>query len=148
MTEPDRVERCDGACAGDAAACVFRRVLLARSAGCEMSARHALGERDVIVCRSPAARTNCGTLAALLHERSRFALKLPRPGAPLLHALALRLHCGGIAGLQRALDSADTDVHRLVGLAHERHGSLTELPWPLIVDTIVAWRTRRQRGAT
>ena len=77
---------------------------------CELAERRSAGEHDVLECPSPVARTNCGTLAELLHERARFALRLPRPGAPLIHALALRLHCGGIAGLQLALGAERPDV--------------------------------------
>jgi len=146
MTEDDGASRCAGSCSGHEAACVFRRPLLARTAVCELAARHPLGEREVVVCRSAVARTNCSTLAALLHERARFALKLPRPGRPLLHAQAMRLHCGGIVGLQRALGAAVADVHELVATAHERHGSLAGLPWDQIVGTLAAWLPRRRSG--
>lgn len=133
-------------CCDSATACVFSRALLARSAGCALATRRSLGERDVVECPSPVARINCSTLAALLHERARFALKLPRPGQPLIHAQALRLHCGGLAGVQQALDEPVSDVHRLVGLAQQRHGSLAELPWPGIVAAVVAWRPRPRRA--
>lgn len=132
-------------CCEHAGACVFANALRSRTAGCELSQRQALAERDVLVCASPVARTNCGTLAALLHERARFALRLPPPGRPLVHALALRLQCGGLAGLQASLGEAQPDVHRMVGRAQALHGSLTELPWPQIVAAIVAWQPR-QRG--
>ena len=146
MAEAASGPGCESGCADHAAACIFRRALLAHAAGCEVSARQAIGEREVVVCRSPVARTNCATLAELLHERARFALKLPRPGTPLLHAQALRLHCGGIAGMQRALGAASADVHALIGLAQARHGSLTELPWAELVAAVVAWQPRRRRG--
>ncbi len=146
MTDHDAAAQCAGRCADHEAACVFRAVLLARSAACEMARRDSLGEREVVVCRSPVARTNCDTLAALLHERARFALKLPRPGQPLLHAQMMRLHCGGIVGLQQALGADHADVHRLVAQAHERHGSLTDLPWGQVVAALVAWQPRRRRG--
>ena len=134
-------------CCDSATSCVFARVLLAHAAVCELAERRSAGEHDVLECPSPVARTNCATLAELLHERARFALRLPRPGAPLLHALALRLHCGGIAGLQLALGAERPDVHRMVGAAHERPGSLTALPWDAIVATVVRWEPRRRRRA-
>ena len=88
---------------------------------------------------------NCGTLAALLHERARFALRLPSPGHPIVHAQALRLQCGGLIGLQQALAITQPDVHRMVGAAHERYGSLTELPWGVIVQALQQWQPRRPR---
>jgi hypothetical protein len=134
----------DACCAG-AGSCVFAKALLARVAVCECAERRALGERDVIECTVPVARTNCGTLAALLHERARFALKLPGPGRPIMHAQALRLHCGGLVALQHALDAAQPDVHRLVGAAHARYGSLTELPWDALVGELMTWQGNRPR---
>ena len=88
---------------------------------------------------------NCVTLAALLHERARFALRLPRAGQPLMHAQAMRLHCGGLLALQHALEAPRPDVHRLIGTAHERCSSLTELPWDAIVKSLSAWQPGRAR---
>ena len=136
------------ACCESTAACVFTKALLARAAVCELAVRHSIGERDIIECGSPVARTNCRTLAALLHERARFVLRLPAPGHPIVHAQALRLQCGGLRGLQQALAAEQANVHRMVGTAHERHGSLTELPWEAIVDVIRDWQSRRPRRAT
>ena len=125
--------------------CVFAKALLTRSAVCELAQRRALAERDVIDCTSPVARMNCTTLAALLHERARFALHLARPGQPLLHVHAVRLQCGGLLGVQQALGAARPDVHQLISAAHERFGSLTELPWASIVQSLSQWRPHRPR---
>ena len=133
-------------CCGPAERCVFAKALLSRSVVCERSTRRAEGEQMHVVCTSPVAHTNCGTLAALLHERSRFALRLPAPGHPLLHAQALRLQCGGLAALQQLFDAAERDVHRSVAMAQQRYGSLTDLPWSTLVAALAAWQpARRQR---
>jgi hypothetical protein len=123
--------------------CVFEKALLARCAGCEIAVRHALAERETIACSSPVARTNCATLLAMVRERSAFALKL-QPGAPLPHALAMKLQCGSLRGLQEAVDVEERDVHRLVVAARERHDGLAQLPWPAIVATVLAWQSRRR----
>ena len=135
-------------CCESSSACVFAKALLARAAVCELAQRRAVAERDIIECPSPVARTNCTTLAALLHERARFALRLPGPGQPLIHAQALRLQCGGLKGMQRALEAPLPDVHQMVGAAHERHGSLTDLPWESIVQFLAQWQPHRSRRAT
>ena len=134
-----------GTCCESASVCVFARALRARAASCELAERRLLAEGDVIECPSPVARMNCVTLAALLHERARFALRLPGPGQPLMHAQAMRLHCGGLLALQHALDAPRPDVHRLIGAAHERCSSLTELPWDAIVKSLSAWQPGRAR---
>lgn len=140
----------DAGCCSPAHGCVFAKALLARAAGCECAARHQAGEAAVIDCRSPVAHHNCQTLAALLAERARFALRLPVAG-PLLHAQALRLQCGGVQALQAHLnetvgtsDGAVPDVHRLVQAAQARHGGLAELPWAELVPRMQAWAPRRR----
>lgn len=133
------------ACCPSGTACIFAKALLARVAVCGMARRRSVGERDLVECNSVVARTNCGTLAALMHERARFALRLPGPGQLMIHAQALRLHCGGLIGLQRVLAVVQPDVHAMVGVAHERLGSLTELPWDVIVREIANWQPNRRR---
>jgi len=131
-------------CGGGGQTCVFAKALLARSASCELAERHAMAERVVLHCVSPVSRMNCATLAALLHERARFALKLPPTSKPLMHAQALRLQCGGLLALQGVLGCLDGDVHRLVMRAHQDHGSLAELPWTTLVAALAAWQPRRR----
>lgn len=135
-------------CAGtSASACVFAKALLSRAASCELAARRTRGEQEVLECTSPVARINCRTLAALIHERSRFALRLPGPGRPLIHQQAMRLQCGGLTAMREVLGVTERDVHRLVATAHERHTSLMQLPWEPLVAAIAAW-TPRKRAAS
>lgn len=137
------------ACCAPAAACVFEKALLARTASCELGCRRGYGEREVIFCNSPVAQTNCRLLLALFRERATFVLKLPRGAAPVIHAKALRLQCGGLEGLRQALIDGgapcDGDVHRMAAQAHATWGSFTELPWPTIVQMISQWVSRRRR---
>ena len=128
-------------CGGSDRACVFASALQARATGCELARRICLAERELLECGSPVARINCETLAALLRERSRFALRLPAPGRPLMHAQVLRLQCGGLTALQSLL-GGPADVHRLVMGAQAVHGSLADLPWGSLVPAIAAWRLR------
>ncbi len=123
--------------------CVFHAALLARQAECELAQRRSLAERETLACPNAPAHLNCETLERLFLERATFPLHL-HPGAPLTHATVMRLHCGGIQGLQQALDAERPDVHRLIAQAQQAHGSLTELPWPEIVARIVAWQPRRR----
>jgi len=126
--------------------CVFEKAIAAGCACCATSIRRALAEREAIGCASPTAHTNCATLAALLRERSTFALRLP-PGGPLPHAATLRLACGGLAGVRLCTAPGETDVHRLVAAAQARFGSLADLPWPRVVEAVVAWQGRRRGEA-
>lgn len=131
-------------CCHGASACVFTKALLAQAARCGLAVRQAVGEGDALVCTSPVAHLNCGTLSALMRERAAFALRLPRPPAPLVHAKALQLQCGGLAALQALLQAPQVGVHDLVGLAQERHGSLMDLPWQTLVQSMSTWQPRRR----
>jgi len=130
--------------------CAFAKAVLARAVDCECALRRQVGEASVVDCGSPVAHHNCATLAALLHERARFALKLPPAGRLVMHAQALRLQCGGLQALQRHLgaapdhDEGPADVHRMVHAAQQRHGSLAGLPWADLVTLTAQWTPRRR----
>lgn len=123
--------------------CVFKAALLARQAVCELAERHSVAEREVLACRQAPAHLNCETLERLFLERATFPLKL-HPGATLTHGTVMRLHCGGLQGLQQVLGAPQPDVHRLVMQAQQKHGSLVQLPWERIVAQILAWQPRRR----
>ena len=123
--------------------CVFKAALLARKAVCELAVRHSVAEREVLACSQAPAHLNCETLERLFVERATFPLKL-QPGAPLTHSTVMRLHCGGLQGLQQVIGAPQPDVHRLVLRAQQEHGSLVQLPWDLIVAQILAWQPRRR----
>ena len=127
--------------------CVFERAILVGCAQCELARRHALAEREVVACALEVARINCTILNKLFHERATFALRLPRPGAPIAHAKGMRLQCGGLRGLQAALAAPTTDVHTMVQQAKANDASLLDLPWGEIVADIVAWQPRRRAPA-
>lgn len=124
--------------------CVFAKALLARAATCELSRRLSADQHEVLACSSPAARERCASLATLLHERARTALRLPPPGKPLIHAHALRLQCSGLAALQQVVVAPDADVHRMVTGAQQLHGSLAGLPWGPLVAAAAIWQPGRR----
>jgi len=128
--------------------CLFERALLARCAVCELSRRHAVAERESIACSSPVARAACNQLAGLLREKSAFALGLARTARILPHAMVMKIQCGGLLGLQAALDpeAPAPDVHRLVRMAVERHGDLAALPFSTMVQSVAAWQGRRRKS--
>lgn len=123
--------------------CVFEKAILSGCAQCELSHRIALAEREVVACGVEVARINCSTLDSLFRERAMFALRLPRPGVPIAHAKAMKLQCGGLLGLQKALAAPTADVHVMVRRAMANEASLLELPWGDIVAAINVWQRRR-----
>jgi hypothetical protein len=126
--------------------CVFENALLSGCAVCELSASHALAERQVISCTSPVARVDCGQLAALLREKSAFALRLTSTQRILPHAMIMKIQCGGLQGLQLALDAKTgiADVRRLVLKGREQFGELATLPFSEIVKGVAAFQLRKR----
>jgi hypothetical protein len=124
--------------------CVFQGALQARCASCDLVAKRSLAEREVLACTLPTAHINCETLSSLFHERATFPLRL-HPRAPLTHATELRLQSGGLLGLQQVLAAAKADVHQMVQQAQVTYGSLTQLPWDQIVESIKSWQPRRRK---
>ncbi|MCK9386873.1 MAG: hypothetical protein M0Q22_00565 [Sulfuritalea sp.] len=126
--------------------CVFGRVLLARHAACELAVRHQIGERETIACAQPVARAVCAQMAALLRDKSAFALGLTGTRRILSHAMVMNIQCGGLDGLKTLLDAdaVAPDVRRLVRLAQERYGDLAELPFSEIVQGVAAWKSRHR----
>jgi hypothetical protein len=123
--------------------CVFQAALLSRQASCALAVRRTLAEREVVACGHAPAHLNCETLERLFVERATFPLRL-QPGAPLTHGTVMRLQCGGLCGLQQALQAPMCDVNRLIGMAHDRYGSLLQLPWDRIVQRMLDWQPRRR----
>jgi hypothetical protein len=147
MTERSGDAPAATSCCGPARRCVFAKALHARSTACALSARQSEGELMHVVCTEPAARQRCATFASLLHERSRFALRLPAPGTVLLHVQALRLQCGGLDALRVLVGEGPPDVNRDVERAVARYDDLAQLPWNVIVGAVVAWQPPRRGRA-
>lgn len=107
------------------------------------------GEAERPRCASPVARTNCGTLVALLRERATFALRLPPPASPLPHAAQLRVQCGGLRGLAEVAGgegAGPSDVHALVTRLQAAHGTLAGIPFTPVVAAMTRWEGRPRTG--
>ena len=126
--------------------CVFERALLARHAACELAVRHQIGERETVACAQPVARAVCAQMAALLRDKSAFALGLTGTQRILPHAMMMKIQCGGLYGLTALLDAdaVAPDVRRLVRMAKQRYGDLEALPFSEIVQGVAAWQGRRR----
>lgn len=137
---------CEDSCCGPPGGCVFAKALLARRCDCRLARRQTFGEHEVWVCGSAVAHGDCERLLGQVRERVRFALRLPRPGAPLMHARALQLQAGGLAGLQQALGQDADDVHELVAQVLALLDQELDFPWPEVVAVTAGWSARPTRG--
>jgi hypothetical protein len=128
--------------------CVFEKALLSRCVACELSVRHLLAERETVACTDPPAHIACGELAALLREKSAFALKLTEATRILPHAMVMKIQCGGLGGLRDVLDPAAPapDVRRLVRKAQAAYGTLAALPFSQIIQGVAHWQGRKRHA--
>ncbi len=110
--------------------------------------RHQFAERETVACAQPVARALCAQMAALLRDKSAFALGLTGTQHALPHAMVMKIQCGGLDGLKSLLDAGAVapDVRRLVRLAQERYGDLGALPFSEIVQGVAAWQARRRHA--
>jgi len=125
--------------------CAFAKAVLARQGRCPLVTMMLEGEAERPCCASPVANTNCHTLHALLRERATFALRLPPPASPLVHAAEMRVQCGGLRGLAAALGEPDApppDIHGLVAKARGGFDGLLGIPFDAVVAAMVRWEGR------
>ena len=138
--------------------------MFAGACACSLAERRSIAEREAVACASASARGECAALCALLRQNSAFALKLTQIDAPLPHAKEMKLQCGGLQGVQRALAHTASvippanefaprvqglpsvaDVRGLVEAAQEKFDGVQNLPYFAIVQSVVAYQIRRCR---
>jgi len=141
----------------DHARCPFEKVILGAHAGCAVAQRFAIAERMGVECTSDLALNNCRTLIRLLRENSRFALKVTDTTAPMAFGKEMKVLAGGLTGLHAALHGpvakppgqpAVRDIHGLIREAQEKFASLTALPYPEIMQSVVAFQLRKRGQAS
>lgn len=126
--------------------CPFEKALLSGCGACALAQRRNIAEREAVACCEGAASQACAALLAHLRRNAAFALHLARPEERLTHAQEMRVQCGGLAGLQRALTGAEAvgDVGDLVRAAGRNGNGLEGLPWSEIMQSVAAWQPRRR----
>jgi hypothetical protein len=131
--------------------CVFEKTINSRRCTCNSSQRFHLADREGIACKSATGNALCIELLNCMRSNARFALRLTSAEGPLPHAREIKVQTGGLLGLQGLLhpDKADnTNIENAIGLidsAIERFGRLEDLPYDVIVQSIVKFEGRRKR---
>ena len=128
--------------------CAFEKALLAGHCRCSYASLHALAERESVSCLSAQASAACARFKSLLVSNAGFALRIAPGEAALPHAKQMKLECGGLTGLARALDREGgvADVSDLVEAAQVLYGGLEAAPYSEIMRAVAAFAVRRRRG--
>ena len=127
--------------------CAFEKGVLAQCISCGKAEKHLLAERETVNCGDAGAQARCLELKTLLRGHSAFALKIPRVGAQLPHVKELKIQCGGLKGLQNAINGADNvkDAFALIETALSTYGGLEAFPYSDIVQGVVHFEARQRR---
>jgi len=128
--------------------CVFEKALTNRQAKCALARHFCLADREGYSCQNAEASQKCSELLKMLRENSIFALKLREIDGPLPHNMEIRVQAGGLTGLAKLLDQANTpleDISRILAQAQEKYGALENLPYSEIVQSVVQFQGRRRR---
>jgi len=131
--------------------CIFEKTINSRRCTCEKALRFHLADREGIACKSATGNALCTELLNGMRHKARFALHLTRADGPLPHAKEIKVQTGGLLGLQALLHpdrAAGQNIDNAIGLvdlAIQRYGSLAELPYDGIIQSIVKFEGRRKR---
>lgn len=130
--------------------CAFEKAILSRQCDCAIATRFCLADREGVSCNAAPAQALCRQLLQNLRAKAIFALKLTHLGGPLPHAKEIRVQCGGMLGLQRAMqpgfmDARVENVRQLVTSAIQQYGGVDDLPYQEIIKGIVTYKGRRKR---
>lgn len=135
--------------------CVFEKALTNHRAKCSLASHFCLADREGYCCESEENASKCSEFLKILREKSIFVLKLQSIDGPLPHNMEIRVQAGGTQGLAKCLhDSNDTepdnpllvdDISRLLEQATQKNGSLDELPFSKIIQSVVQFQGRRRR---
>ncbi len=125
--------------------CPFEKSILTACAACSRAEKHNVAEREIVLCDQPQARERCIILRDALRENFMFALGHTHCDQPLPHAQEMRVQCGGLQGLQVALDgdSHVSDVAALVDTALQKFGEFADFPYAKILQSARAYQRAR-----
>ena len=91
---------------------------------------------------------DCYKLVDTFKEKSRFVLGISQTDE-LTHMQLMKIRCGGLLGMQRVLckqESDIPDVLKIMQLAANQYGDISEFPFNEIVRDIQAFSHRKKKG--
>ncbi|MDT8283390.1 MAG: hypothetical protein RQ982_11375 [Gammaproteobacteria bacterium] len=134
--------------------CVFEKALTNHQARCSLSRLFCLADREGVCCKSKEFSVKCGELLKKLREKSVFVLKLQEIAGPLPHNMEIRVQAGGLQGLAKLVEditmgsehsSQVDDISRVLEQVTKKYGSLEDLPYSEIIQSVVQFQGRRRR---
>jgi hypothetical protein len=131
--------------------CVFEKTMCSLHGQCSQGRMFGLADRHGFGCESPLAQQQCADLLNHLRSQTRFVFKLAEIDGQLPHNKEIRVQHGGLIGLRKLLDaSADAspiaDVSQVVQQAIAKFGSIENIPYATLMQSITAMQTPKRRS--
>jgi len=130
--------------------CPFEKGILTNNCECSRAQRFCIAEREGVHCNADEAQARCIELLDLMRQNARFALKSTEEHSALPHAKAMRVQVGGLRGLHAALEPSEPvpskipDIDRIAEAAITHFGSLTSIPYRIVVQQIASYQGRKR----
>jgi len=129
--------------------CEFEKALTNNKARCSYSRHFCLADREGYACMSSESSAKCRDLLIKLRENARFILKLQKTDNKLPHNMEIRVQAGGLSGIQSLLTPEPqdkvADIYTLIELAEAEFGSLENLPYNQIMQSVSSFQGRKSR---
>jgi hypothetical protein len=128
--------------------CPFERALLSQCVNCSLAKRLLLAEREAVTCSDEEANTRCKAFHEALHHNARFALHM-EADQPWPFGKEIRAQCGGVRGLEAAMDYAGAEAADVAALVREglfRYQRITDFPYSEIMRGVVHYEPRKKRS--
>ena len=128
--------------------CIFEKALCSLRCACSKSKPFRLADRTCYGCHSPTDQKQCVALLTHLRNQTRFVFKINEIDGPLPHNKEIRVQNGGLLGLQKLLDIEQekvADVQAVISHATEKFGSIDQLPFDVLMQSIMAYKTRPKK---
>jgi len=139
--------------------CVFEKALTNHRGSCHLSKHFCLADREGYSCGNEKSAARCRDVLEKLREKSVFVLKLHGVDGPLPHNMEIRVQAGGLAGLVKSVPitvdndiepeqinvTAKVDIDNAMSAAIEHFGSVENLPYSEIMQSVVKFQGRRKR---
>lgn len=128
--------------------CVFEKALCSLRCRCSKSQPFRLADRTCYGCHSESSQKQCSEFLKKLREQTRFVFKINEIEGPLPHNKEIRVQNGGLLGVQKlvAINSEKVDdVCGVIDAAINKYGEISQLPFDIIMQSVMAFKARPKR---
>ena len=128
--------------------CVFEKALCSLRCSCSKSKSFRLADRTCYGCHSKNAQKQCAEFLNKLRGQTRFVFKISEIDGPLPHNKEIRVQNGGLLGLQKLQDinlEKVEDIQAIISSAMEKYGDMSQLPFDIVMQSVMAFKARPKR---